>query len=297
MNDWNIQTRAHQCQACGKGFEDKSNYHTLLFDDPREGYVRRDICSDCWKSEFAEGDDKDGGFVSYWQGTYEAPPPTPPEPIQKENAESLLRKLIELNRASFSAAGYILAVMLERKRQLRIKEQFTREGQRVFVYEQPKSGDIFTIADPALQLNQLESVQTQVADLLEFGLNENGEINYPPEPDPNLATPLVPSDNEPNTDSAWETETDSELVMPGGPAEAMLNQEESEKVSDAHDESDEDTDDEDEFDDDEEDDDEEFDDDDDDDDLEDEEEDEIMASDEDSVSENHPEPGEPLIPR
>ena len=118
MNDWNIQTRAHQCQACGKGFEDKSIYHTLLFQEKQAGYVRRDICDSCWKSEFAEGADQDPSSISYWQGTYEAPPAAPPDPIQKENAESLLRKLIELNNPDFSDGGFILAVMLEGKRQL-----------------------------------------------------------------------------------------------------------------------------------------------------------------------------------
>ena len=41
-------------------------------------------------------------------------PPPPSEPIQKQTAESLLRKLIELNDPKYIAAGYILAVMLER---------------------------------------------------------------------------------------------------------------------------------------------------------------------------------------
>ncbi len=67
-------------------------------------------------------------------------------------------------------AGYILAVMLERKRLLKVKEQLVREGKRVFVYEQPKTGDLFTILDPGLQLDQLESVQRDVAALLEHGL-------------------------------------------------------------------------------------------------------------------------------
>lgn len=77
---------------------------------------------------------------------------------------------MELNEPKYAAASYILAVMLERKRLLKIKEQFKREGQRIFVYEQPKTGDIFTIPDPDLQLNQLEEVQRVVADLLEHGL-------------------------------------------------------------------------------------------------------------------------------
>jgi hypothetical protein len=72
--------------------------------------------------------------------------------------------------------------MLERKRLLKIKEQLVRDGQRVFVYEQPATGDVFTIIDPALQLNQLEQVQHDVAALLEHGLNPP-----PPEPSPTVA--------------------------------------------------------------------------------------------------------------
>ena len=52
-----------------------------------------------------------------------------------------------------------------------------RDGHRVFIYEQPGTGDVFTIIDPALQLNQLEQVQRDVAALLEHGLN-------PPAPEP-----------------------------------------------------------------------------------------------------------------
>src|SRR5438128_6260612 len=93
------------------------------------------------------------------------------EPIQRETAESLLRKLIERNDPHYIAAGYILAVMLERKRILKVKEQLVRDGQRVFIYEQPATGDVFTIIDPSLQLNQLEAVQRDVAALLEHGVN------------------------------------------------------------------------------------------------------------------------------
>ena len=90
--------------------------------------------------------------------------------IQKDTAETLLRKLIEQNDPRYAPAGYILAVMLERKRVLKVKEQIVRDGKRVFIYEQPKTGDMFTIADPALRLDQLEEVQRDVAQLLEHGL-------------------------------------------------------------------------------------------------------------------------------
>lgn len=169
MNDWNIQSRAHACESCAKPFADKEAYHTLLFDE-KQDYLRQDVCAECWEKQFSDGARERKGFVSHWQGIYEAPQVTP-DVIQKENAESLLRKLIEANDARYVPAAYILAVMLERKRILKIKEQLMRDGKRVFVYEQPKTGDIFTITDPNLQLNQLEQVQHDVASLLEHGLN------------------------------------------------------------------------------------------------------------------------------
>ena len=61
---------------------------------------------------------------------------------------------------------YILAVMLERKRILKVRQQFERDGARVFIYEQPRTGDIFTITDPNLHLDQLEEVQRDVTRLL-----------------------------------------------------------------------------------------------------------------------------------
>ena len=174
MNEWNIQSRARSCEACGKIFADKETYHTLLFDE-KQAFRRQDICAACFQAQFGEARDKKG-FISYWHGVYEAPTPAP-EAIRKDTAESLLRKLIELNDPKHMPAGYILAVMLERKRLLKVKEQLQRDGQRVFVYEQPGTGDLFTILDPALRLDQLEEVQRDVAMLLEHGLNPPAEIS------------------------------------------------------------------------------------------------------------------------
>ncbi len=187
MTEWNIQSRARACQACERSFADKEHYHTLLFDERAE-LRRLDICQACWEKSYSDGARDRKGFVSYWQGIFEAPPARQ-ETIQKDTAESLLRKLIELNDPQYIPAGYILAVMLERKRALKVKEQIVREGRRIFVYEQPGTGDLFTVIDPDLQLNQLEDVQRDVARLLEHGLTIPEETPSPaadsqPEPTP-----------------------------------------------------------------------------------------------------------------
>jgi hypothetical protein len=178
MNEWNIQSRAHACEACQQPFADRQAYHTLLLDLPPD-LKRTDICEPCWQNQSTPGAPPPAGFISHWQGVYEAPPPVV-DAIQKETAETLLRKLIEQNDPSHAPAGYILAVMLERKRVLKVKEQIFRDGKRTFIYEQPRTGDIFTIADPDLHLDQLDQVQRDVAALLEHGLPTPLAAEVPP---------------------------------------------------------------------------------------------------------------------
>ncbi len=206
MNEWNIQSRAHVCEACSQPFTDKQPYRTILFEAGKE-LRRSDICELCAGKA---GDLRlHDGYISHWQGIYEAPPAQPVEAIQKETAETILRKVIEQNDPRYASAAYILAVMLERKRILKVKEQFQREGQRVFVYEQPKTGDIFTIADPDLHLDQLEQVQRDVAQLLEHGLNS-----------PAAGTPVVPDQTEGSATEtpAAENETAPPPVEAAAPA-------------------------------------------------------------------------------
>ena len=57
--------------------------------------------------------------------------------------------------------------MLERKRILKqVKTESSADGTRVLVYEQGSTGDVFIVPDPQLRLDELETVQNEVADLL-----------------------------------------------------------------------------------------------------------------------------------
>ena len=203
MNEWNIQSRGHVCQSCHGAFADKQSYHTILFDEKRD-FLRIDVCDKCWREQFSESRDRKG-FISCWHGEYQAPPASTPDAIQKENAETLLRKLMVLNDPAHAAASYILAVMLERKRILKVKEQIKSGGKRIFIYEQPKTGDVFTIPDPDLQLNQLEEVQRDVANLLEHGLPGDAPAPAPAAPVAEGAAEIAP-DVAPAPEPVAETE-------------------------------------------------------------------------------------------
>ncbi len=198
MNDWNIQSRARACQACSRAFADKETYHTVLF-EVRSGFDRQDVCPNCWEQQYRHGATDKKGFISHWQGQFLLPPPRPPEPIHRDNAEALLRRLIERNNPAWQPAAFILAVMLERKRVLKTREQIRHAGGRTLVYELPATGELFTVPDPVLRLDQLEQVQRDVAHLLEHGLPVEGspvEEPFAPEmtDQPSLAHPAELTD-------------------------------------------------------------------------------------------------------
>ncbi len=185
LNEWNIQSRARACGGCARPFADQEPTHTVLLDEAN-AYQRQDLCAACWQAKSAVDAP---AWVSHWQGVHRLPPP-PAELIQKQTAESLLRKLVATQDARWREASYILAVMLERKRVLKVREQAREAGGRVFIYEHSGDGDVFTIPDPQLQLEALGQVQVDVSALLEHGLPVEGQP-WPPMPAGAPAQPVV----------------------------------------------------------------------------------------------------------
>ena len=100
--------------------------------------------------------------------------------MQKENVESLLRKMILKEDPKDQNIIFILAVMLERKKILVERgTQNLENGFKLRVYEHRKSKESFTIIDPCLKLNELEKVQEQVVVLLGGKEQENAQVVDP----------------------------------------------------------------------------------------------------------------------
>lgn len=158
--DWEIKSRAHACEVTGRPFAEGESFYTLLFRE-KGGFRRQDMCEEAWNSR----NDNIQPF-SFWRTKYEPPPPPEPEPLAKETAEDLFRGYMAETDASHTNARYILALMLERKRILRQTDMRVEDGEKLLIYEHPKTGEVFIVPDPQLRLDQIEAVQTEVAALL-----------------------------------------------------------------------------------------------------------------------------------
>ena len=134
-------------------------YSALYWRDGQ--YVRVDLNAESWK---ARNDNIEP--LSAWQAVFVPPPPPAAETLKKDDAESLLRRLISENATETRNARYILALMLERKKMIRQIERQRQEGGSILVYEHGPTGEVWLIEDPGLKLGELKAVQEEVSNLL-----------------------------------------------------------------------------------------------------------------------------------
>jgi hypothetical protein len=155
--EWEIKSRAHCCARTGRQFREGEYFYTLLFRDG-EGFRREDISEEAWarRNENIEP-------FSFWRSKYEPPAPPIPEPLPKDGAESLIRRLIAEGNPASANARFILALMLERKRILRPVES---RDPGLLVYEHAVTGETFIVANPNLALERIPAIQDEVSAML-----------------------------------------------------------------------------------------------------------------------------------
>jgi hypothetical protein len=159
-DEWSIQHRAEACAVTGRPFVPGENFYTLLFRDGG-GFRRQDLSEEAWQER-----NENLQPFSFWRTRFEPPPAAPPEPLPKENAEELFRRLVAAADRANANACYVLGAMLERKRILKQVQAKNGEQGRVLIYEHTKTGDVFVVPDPQLRLDELESVQREVVGLM-----------------------------------------------------------------------------------------------------------------------------------
>jgi hypothetical protein len=159
-DEWAIKHRADACAVTHRPFAPGEYFYTLLFHGA-DGYRREDLSEEAWRNR-----NENIQPFSFWKSRYEPRSAPPAEPLPKENAEQLFRRLIASENPPANAC-YVLAAMLERKRMLKqIKTEQAGTG-RLLIYEHGATGDVFIVPDPQLRLDELENVQNEVADLLQ----------------------------------------------------------------------------------------------------------------------------------
>ena len=175
---WSIKSRSHTCFISERQFLDGENFYTAIFpDDQSGGYIRKDFCMEAWEDFIQNPPENSLSPFSFWSSIYHVPVKEEEVKVTNKSPEDLLRRLIEEDQEHTENARYILAIMLERKKQLVEADSQTTPTGIIRIYEHRKSGDVFIVKDPNVQLADIESIQEEVSDLL-----ANGETSVSPTP-------------------------------------------------------------------------------------------------------------------
>lgn len=167
MRNWEIRARSRFCSSCDQAFEIGQTYLSILDFHGLEP-ERKDYCVRCWK-ERGLAAEKEGPEKAYWQSHFKRlTTPAEKEVIKKDVIERLLDRYIRSEEESHINLCYILALLEERKKVLIPRETMIDEdGRKIIVYEHAATGATYLIRDPHLSLTEVETVQTQVKELIE----------------------------------------------------------------------------------------------------------------------------------
>ncbi len=163
--DWKIRSRNPKCEHTGKDFVDGEKFYTCIFEGTEEeGFIRRDYSASVWDEVKPKLEPKP---FSRWKSVFEVPVvEVDTDAIQDNSAEGMLRRMLDEDDPTTENTRYILALMLERKKTLLPVDVKETETRRLLFYEHKDSGDVFIVADPQLKLDEIESIQAEVAFLL-----------------------------------------------------------------------------------------------------------------------------------
>jgi hypothetical protein len=154
--EWNIKSRSEICQQNGRPFRDEELFYTVL-NDTVEGIVRLDLSEESWP-EFQHSPDE----LSFWKSQFKASPPADQEAVGKEDAESELRRLLAEPDMADAKVCFLLALLLERKRILKARERYARDGQKFVLYEHMGTQETFIVPEVEFKLADLDLLREEL---------------------------------------------------------------------------------------------------------------------------------------
>jgi hypothetical protein len=157
MTDYQIQASTRRCAVTGRELRPGERYYSVLIDEGK--LIRQDYSLESWHGP------PEGAF-SFWQSRLPAGTAPRRQPIDDDILLGCFDRLKgELEPARLSIR-YVLALLLIRRKRLRLEDARQEGGQEVLFLRDARSGARHQVIDPGLPDDEVESVQDEVFQLL-----------------------------------------------------------------------------------------------------------------------------------
>lgn len=157
-SDWKMPRRGEQCCGCGRPFEPGQVLRAALYPGD-EGYERRDYCPACPPPA-------EPAPVGCWK-TRCAPPATRKlAPFDREAVYGFFERLADADGPQQVQFRFVLALLLWRKKVLRLERTDSAGGREVWAFVAPRTGAVHEVVRPGLDEAQLDRLSGQLEMLL-----------------------------------------------------------------------------------------------------------------------------------
>jgi len=197
---WQIEKTTKSCQNCNSPIDVSQHYFSALFtnltpaDKDHQStagdsrLLRRDFCANCWEKRTAAGEEEP---FSFWQTIIEPPaePPKTPREVLLNFFDNLFvedvmpaerpaenKDVIQVSNLGVpgpdtrlkSQVKYLFALIMMRKKLLRLKSPLTRDNIRYLVLERFGDNKTYEVQEVNISDEELTSLRQEFSQLFEF---------------------------------------------------------------------------------------------------------------------------------
>jgi hypothetical protein len=164
MTDYQIQPNTRRCVTSGRELRPGESYFSVLVDEAGR-LVRHDYSKEAWHGP------PEGAF-SFWQGKVQPPGKPRRPPIDDDLLLDCFTRLEESVDPGKLGFRYVLALLLLRRKRLKLEGSALEAGRDVLTLRCARTGARHAVIDPGLSESELESMQEDVFGALGWDLTE-----------------------------------------------------------------------------------------------------------------------------
>ena len=154
MIDYEIQPSTRRCSESGRELRPGERTYSVLLEEAGK-FVRKDYSAEAWHGV------PDGAF-SFWMGRVSSPQGKRRQPIDDEMLVECFQRLDGQMEPSRIRFRYVVALLLMRRRRLKIEDTKQDGSLEVLVMRCSRTGARHSVVNPGLTDEELATVQDDV---------------------------------------------------------------------------------------------------------------------------------------
>jgi hypothetical protein len=166
--DWKISKGGEACSKCEKPFEHDDTYYSTITVEA-QSISRFDFCEACF------GLERDHQSEVFWRTKKLIT-----EPVKKAVNFEILRELflsiLEVEEKAFKEVAYLLALVLIRKRYLKLKDFISENGTDYMTVRQKKDLPLIKVEVPLLKEEDIAGLRGKLSDLLDADFDSSMDV-------------------------------------------------------------------------------------------------------------------------